>query len=84
MGWVTILSVFAAAILGGLSSFPGTILGAYLVAFSENTLMQLLNHYFGLDFSFKPAIPFLIIVIVLLIRPEGFTQFFKSNRSLRR
>jgi branched-subunit amino acid ABC-type transport system permease component len=84
MGWITILSVFAAAILGGLSSFTGTILGAYLVAFSENTVMQVLNHQFGLDFSFKPAIPFLIIVIVLLIRPEGFTQFFRSNRSLKR
>ncbi|MDQ7025430.1 MAG: branched-chain amino acid ABC transporter permease [Anaerolineae bacterium] len=84
MGWVVILSVFAAAILGGLSSFPGTILGAYVVAFSENTIMQVLNFQFGLSFSFKPAIPFIIIVIVLLIRPEGFTQFFKSNRSLKR
>jgi branched-subunit amino acid ABC-type transport system permease component len=84
MGWVVILSVFAAAILGGLSSFPGTILGAYVVAFSENTVMQILNHTIGLDFSFKPAIPFVIIVIVLLIRPEGFTQFFKGNRGLKR
>jgi neutral amino acid transport system permease protein len=84
MGWVVILSVFAAAILGGLSSFPGTILGAYVIAFSENTVMQLLNHTIGLDFSFKPAIPFVIIVIVLLIRPEGFTQFFKGNRGLKR
>lgn len=84
MGWVVILSVFAAAILGGLSSFPGTILGAYVVAFSENTLMQILNHTIGLDFSFKPAVPFVIIIIVLLIRPEGFTQFFKGNRGLKR
>lgn len=84
MGWVVILSVFAAAILGGLSSFPGTILGAYVVAFSENTIMQVLFHQFGLSFSFKPAIPFIIIVIVLLIRPEGFTQFFKNNRGLKR
>ncbi|MCA9895194.1 MAG: branched-chain amino acid ABC transporter permease, partial [Anaerolineae bacterium] len=43
MGWVAILSVFAAAILGGLSSFTGTILGAYVVSFSENTIMQMLN-----------------------------------------
>ena len=84
IGWIAILSVFAAAILGGLSSFPGTILGAYIVALSENTVMQILNHYFGLEFSFKPAIPFLIIVIVLLIRPQGFTEFFTNNRGLKR
>lgn len=81
MGWLAILSVFAAAILGGLSSFPGTILGAYIVAFSENTLMQILHHYTGLDFSFKPAIPFIIIVIVLLVRPEGLTGFFAGLRT---
>ncbi len=73
-GWLAILSVFAAAILGGMSSFVGTILGAYLVAFSENTVMQALNQYFGLDFSFKPAIPFVIIILVLLLRPQGFTR----------
>jgi branched-subunit amino acid ABC-type transport system permease component len=83
-GWFAILPVFAAAILGGLSSFPGTILGAYLVALSENTIMQLLNSTFGLDFSFKTAIPFVIIILVLLFRPQGFTEFLKGNRGLQR
>lgn len=84
MGWLAILSAFAAAILGGLSSFPGTILGAYVVGFSENTLMQVLNFYFGLDFSFKPAIPFLIIVLVLLLRPQGFTELLTARLKLQR
>jgi branched-subunit amino acid ABC-type transport system permease component len=84
MGWFAILSVFAAAILGGLSSFTGTILGAYLVSFSENTLMQALNYYGGLDFSFKPAIPFIIIILVLLLRPQGFTDLLSSSRRLKR
>lgn len=84
MGWVAILSVMAAAILGGLSSFTGTILGAYVVAFSENTVMQALNFYMDVDFSFKPAIPFIIIIVVLLIRPQGFTDFFTLVRGLQR
>lgn len=83
-GWVAILSVFAAAILGGMSSFMGTILGAYVIAFSENTLMQALNQYLGLDFSFKPAIPFIIIILVLLLRPQGFTGLFNRSRELTR
>jgi len=90
MGWLAVLSVFAATVLGGMTSFPGTILGAYLVALSENTVMQILNGPYevffpgnsvlkflngewSLDFSFKPAIPFVIIVLVLLVRPQGFT-----------
>lgn len=71
VGWLAILSVFAATVLGGMTSFVGAIAGGYIVAFSENTIMQLLNQTVGLDFSFKPAIPFLIIVCVLLIRPQG-------------
>ena len=84
MGWVVILSVFAAAILGGLQSFSGTILGAYVVAFSENTVMLFLNFNFGVDLAFKPAIPFFIIIVVLLIRPQGFTELFKRTQELRR
>lgn len=83
-GWSVILSVFAASIMGGFSSFFGTILGAYIVSFSENTLMQVLNFHFGLDFTFKPAIPFIIIILVLLIRPQGLTDLFHRQRGLQR
>ncbi len=71
-GWLAILSVFAATVLGGMTSFIGTILGAYLVAFAENVGMQALNGWFGIDFSFKQAVPFVIIMIVLLARPNAF------------
>lgn len=80
VGWLGILSVFAATILGGMTSFVGTILGAYLVGFCENTLMLLLNSWFGLDFSFKPAIPFVIIILVLLIRPQGFSNLTLGSK----
>ena len=84
MGWAAIISVFAAAILGGLSSFTGTILGAYVVAFSESTVMLFLNFNFGLDLAYKPAIPFIIIIAVLLIRPKGFTELIKRAGDLQR
>jgi len=84
MGWAAIISVFAAAILGGLSSFSGTILGAYVVALSENTLILFLNFNFGLDLAYKPAIPFIIIIAVLLLRPQGFTEIFKRAGDLQR
>ena len=83
-GWVAVISVFAAAILGGLSSFSGTILGAFVVAFSENTVMLFLNYNFGVDLAYKPAIPFIIIIAVLLIRPQGFTNLIKRAGDLGR
>jgi branched-subunit amino acid ABC-type transport system permease component len=46
--------------------------------------MQLLNYYLGVDFSFKPAIPFIIIILVLLLRPQGFTEFFNRANGLQR
>jgi branched-subunit amino acid ABC-type transport system permease component len=58
-----------------MTSFTGAILGAYIVGFSENTLMQLLNFWLGIDFSFKPAVSFVIIVLVLLLRPQGLSGF---------
>jgi branched-subunit amino acid ABC-type transport system permease component len=84
MGWLTLLSVFAATILGGMTSFAGTILGAYVVSFSENLLMQWLNFQFRVDFSFKPAVPFVIIIVVLLARPQGLTGLADSLNGLRR
>lgn len=86
VGWLAILSVFAATILGGMTSFSGTILGAYVVGLSENTVMLLINHWLGLDFSFKPAIPFAIIILVLLFRPQGLTGFLESlnTKGIRR
>lgn len=84
LGWLAILPVFAAAILGGLSSFSGTILGAFLVALCENTLMQALHHYLGLSFSFKAAIPFIIIILALLLRPRGLTGLVNRTGALER
>lgn len=84
MGWMTVLSVFAATVLGGMTSFSGTILGAYVVSFSENLLMQWLHFQFRVDFSLKPAIPFIIIILVLLLRPQGLTGLGESLRRLLR
>jgi len=84
LGWLAILPVFAAAILCGRSRVTGTILGAYLVGLCENTLMQALNHFTGLPFSFKAAIPFIIIILVLLLRPAGLTGFGRQPKDLQR
>jgi branched-subunit amino acid ABC-type transport system permease component len=70
-GGFALLRMIAASAIGGFSSLPATIIGGFIVGFAENTGMDILNRSFGLDFAFKPAIPVLIVVLVLLIRPGG-------------
>jgi branched-subunit amino acid ABC-type transport system permease component len=71
VGWTALLSVFAAVVLGGLTSFTGAIAGGFVVGLSENLLMEILNRFIGLEFTYKPLISFAIIVIVLMVRPVG-------------
>ncbi|MEM2057124.1 MAG: branched-chain amino acid ABC transporter permease [Thermoproteota archaeon] len=72
VGWLSLLTFFAASVIGGMTSFFGTIAGGYLIAFAENLLMDTLNIVLGIDIAFKPLISFLTIVLILLIRPTGF------------
>ncbi|MBW1669110.1 MAG: branched-chain amino acid ABC transporter permease [Deltaproteobacteria bacterium] len=59
------LKGFAAAILGGLNSLPGAIAGGLIIGVVES----LMGGY--VVFEFKNTIAFLIIIVVLLVRPEG-------------
>ena len=56
---------FAAAILGGLNSLPGALVGGLLLGIAE----ALAGGFISV--AFKNALAFLIIVVVLLLRPEG-------------
>ncbi len=59
------LKGFAAAILGGLNSLPGAIVGGLILGIAE----ALAGGY--LSIAFKNTMAFLIIILVLLVRPEG-------------
>ena len=59
------LKGFAAAILGGLNSLPGAIVGGLILGVAES----LAGAYISI--AFKNTLAFLIIILVLLVRPEG-------------
>jgi branched-chain amino acid transport system permease protein len=59
------LKGFAAAVLGGLNSLPGAVLGGLILGVGES----LAGAY--ITIQFKNTLAFLIIVVVLLVRPEG-------------
>jgi branched-chain amino acid transport system permease protein len=72
-----LLIVLAAVILGGLGSLKGSIIGAYILAFVEVSVTLLLP----MGAFVKGAFALLIMVIMLLIRPEGlFGIVFEEER----
>ena len=56
---------FAAAVLGGMSSLPGAVVGGLILGVVES----LTGAYVAIEF--KTSMAFVLIVAVLLIRPEG-------------
>ena len=65
MGLDLLLPLFAAAILGGIGSVPGAMLAGLIVGLSEAFAVQLIGA------EWRAAIAFVILVMVLLLRPQG-------------
>jgi branched-chain amino acid transport system permease protein len=68
MGATPLLKAFVAAVLGGLGSIPGAVLGAALLGTAEITLQASLPPSL---IPFRDAFVFGIVIVVLLIRPRG-------------
>lgn len=65
MGFDLLLPLFAAAILGGIGSVPGAMLAGLVVGLSESLAVQLVGA------EWRSAVAFVILVAVLLVRPQG-------------
>ncbi len=64
-GFRVILSVFAAAVVGGLGSIPGAVIGALTIGVAEElSLLSLAPVY-------RTAVGFVAILVVLTLRPRG-------------
>ena len=77
-GWDIILPMFAVAILGGIGNFYGSLVAAFIIGLAENlgvvALMAL-----GLSTSYRTAIAFIILMLTLIIRPEGLAMLFRRS-----
>ncbi len=68
------LKGFAAAMLGGLGSFPGAIVGGLVLGLLESLGAGYLSS------AYKDVIAFVIILVVLIVRPDGILGAVKSDR----
>jgi branched-subunit amino acid ABC-type transport system permease component len=65
VGFRSILSVFAAAVVGGLGSIPGAVVGGFVIGLAEELSLLVLPA------TYKAAIGFLAILLILNLRPSG-------------
>jgi branched-chain amino acid transport system permease protein len=65
MGILYGLKAFVAAVLGGIGNVPGAVLGGLLIGTSEVMVVGYLSS------TFRDAIAFGILILVLLLRPQG-------------
>jgi branched-chain amino acid transport system permease protein len=70
LGAETLLPAFIVVIIGGLGTFRGTIVGGLVVGLTDSLMTWLFVNY--IEFTGLPEMTiFLILVVVLYIRPQG-------------
>lgn len=65
MGTMPGLKAFVAAVLGGIGSVPGAMLGGYILGVAETLTKGFLSS------QFADAISFSILIVILLVKPTG-------------
>ncbi|SFZ98838.1 High-affinity branched-chain amino acid transport system permease protein LivH (TC 3.A.1.4.1) [hydrothermal vent metagenome] len=67
MGIIVGLKAFAAAVLGGIGSVTGAVLGGFILGFTEIFVVAMFPELGG----YKDAFAFMFLILVLLFRPTG-------------
>lgn len=70
MGILTGLKAFVAAVLGGIGNIPGAVLGGLLIGAAETFVVGYGSHI-GIASTYRDAVAFAILILVLLVRPSG-------------
>ncbi|MEJ2730017.1 MAG: branched-chain amino acid ABC transporter permease [Deltaproteobacteria bacterium] len=65
MGWNFLIPLFAATILGTIGNVYGALVGGLIIG-----VIQQISTAFLLP-TYKPAVAFMVMIIILLVRPKG-------------
>jgi branched-chain amino acid transport system permease protein len=64
MGWSVLIMAIAVVTLGGMGSLPGSILAAFVIGYAEVLVSSI-------DPQFSVVLPLVVILLVLILRPQG-------------
>ena len=64
-GFIIGIKAFTAAVLGGIGSLPGAMLGGIILGISESLFAGLVNS------DYKDVFSFSLLVVILIFRPQG-------------
>ena len=65
IGFIAGIKAFTAAVLGGIGSIPGAMLGGVLLGIAETLAAAYISS------EYKDIVAFTVLVLVLLVRPSG-------------
>ena len=65
MGFRGTIVAFTAAVIGGIGSMSGALIGAMILGISENLISVYVSS------SYRDAITFLLLILILLVKPTG-------------
>ena len=65
MGWKILIPLFASVIVGGIGNPIGALIGGILIGITGELATGWINP------SYKPAVYFFVLLVVLLLRPNG-------------
>ena len=78
MGFVPGLKAFCAAVLGGIGSLNGAVLGGFIIGIAEMLFAGLMPS----DITpYRDAFIFLLLIVVLLVKPNGLLGSAEGGRS---
>jgi branched-chain amino acid transport system permease protein len=65
IGFIAGLKAFTAAVVGGIGSIPGAVLGGLLIGVAESFITGYISS------TYTNLLVFLLLIAVMLIRPSG-------------
>src|SRR4029434_5540236 len=74
------LRAFPAAILGGLDSTGGALVGGLLIGIAETLTLECQDQLTFLGEGFSSVMPYVVMVGVLLVRPTGLFGATEATR----
>ncbi len=83
MGFIPGVKAFTAAVLGGIGSIPGAVVGGLFLGLAETVGREMLNQIPGVTLpnQWRDVIAFALLVLILIIRPTGIFGKTEAKRA---